>query len=206
MDARQGLSWLLVAMVAAVTAGAAALGVEQAPTTSQLSDAIANTLGSSGYNEVATEQTPQGSETAYVTYEAPDRLGGFVESAGRRTYIYFVGRFEYQSVTVNKGASTKHLVFYRQAVPGGSTADPAHTYLKLASQGTDQKQSGNTTTMSLNEAGQTVKLSYTVSGPYVAQFKGSGQGAIVDLVISQVGNAPPVKLPAGAKVLNVPNG
>ncbi len=206
MDARQGLGWLLVGMVVAVTAGAAALGVSQAPNTAQLTDAVANTLSAPNYNEVATEQTPQGSETAYLTYEAPDRLGGFVESGGRRTYVVFIGHFEYQSVTVSAGASTKHLTFYRQSIAGGSAADPAHTYLKLASEGTNQKQSGNTTTMSLNQAGQTVTLSYTVSGQYVAQFKGSGQGATVNLVISQVGNAPPVKLPAGAKVVNVSNG
>ncbi len=206
MDARQGLSWLLVGMVVAVTAGAAAIGVAQAPTTALLSDAVANTLGAANYNEVAMEKTPQGSETAYLTYQAPDRLGGYVESGGRRTYVVFIGHYEYQSVTVSSGASTKHLVFYRQSIAGGSASDPAHTYLKLASEATGQKQSGNTTTMSLNQAGQTVALSYTVSGQYVAQFKGSGQGATVSLVISQVGNAPAVKLPAGSKVVNVPNG
>jgi hypothetical protein len=208
VDARQGLSWLLVAMVAAVTAGAAALGVSQAPTTASLTDAIHNTLKASGYNEVATEQMQQGagSETAYVTYQAPDRLGGYVEASGKRTYIYFIGQYEYRTLPLSPRASTRHLTLYRQAVPGGTSADPAHTYLVLATQGTDQRQSGNTTTMTLNQAGQTVSLSYTVSGQYISQFKGSGQGASVELLISQVGNAPPVNLPAGARVVNVPNG
>jgi hypothetical protein len=206
VDIRQGLSWLLVGMVAVVTAGAAALGVEQAPNTAALTDAVNNTLQAPSYNEVASESTPQGSETAYVSYQAPDRLGGFVQSGNRRTYVVFIGNYEYQSVTVSPGASTKHLTFYRQAIAGGTAADPAHTYLKLASEGTDHKQSGNTTTMSLNEAGQTVDLAFTVSGQYVSQFKGSGGGSSVQLVISQVGNGRPVALPAGAKVVNVPNG
>ncbi len=206
MDARQGLSWLLVGMVAVVTAGAAALGVAQSPTSATLTDAVNNTLKASGYNEVASETTPQGSETAYLTYQAPDRLGGFVQSGKRRTYIVFIGDYEYQSVTVNVGASTKHLTFYRQSIAGGSAADPAHTYLKLASEGTGATQSGNTTKMTLDEAGQTVTLRFTVSGQYVAQFKGSGEGSEVELIISQVGNAAPVALPAGARVVNIPNG
>jgi hypothetical protein len=205
VDLRQGLSWLLVGMVAVVTAGAAAVGVEQAPSVASLTDAVNNTLQAPSYNEVASEKTPQGSETAYVSYQAPDRLGGFVQSGNRRTYIVFIGNYEYQSVTVSPGASTKNLVFYRQSIAGGSAADPAHTYLKLASEGTNHQQSGNTTTMSLNEGGQTVQLSFTVSGPYVAQFKGSGQGSSVSLIISQVGNGRPVALPAGAKVVQIPN-
>jgi hypothetical protein len=206
MDVRQGLSWLLVGMVAVVTAGAAALGIAQSPSTASLTDAVNNTLKASSYNEVANEKTPQGSETAYVSYQAPDRLGGFVQSGNRRTYIVFIGNYEYQSVTVSPTASTKHLTFYRQAIAGGSAADPARTYLKLASEGTNHRQSGNTTKMTLNEAGQTVDLSFTVSGQYVAEFKGSGEGSSVSLVISQVGNGRPVALPAGAKVVNVPNG
>jgi hypothetical protein len=206
MDPRQGLSWLLVGMVAVVTAGAAAIGVEQAPTAAPLTDAVNNTLQASSYNEVAKETTPQGSETAYLSYQAPDRLGGFVQSGSRRTYIVFIGNYEYQSVTVAAGASTKHLVFYRQAIAGGSAADPAHTYLKLASEGTNHHQSGNTTKMSISEAGQTVDLAFTISGQYVAQFVGSGGGSSVSLVISQVGNGRPVALPAGAKVVNIPNG
>ena len=205
-DARQSLSWLTVGMLAAVVAGAAALGVAQAPVTGTLGDAVTNTLDAPNYNEVASEKTPQGSETAYLTYQAPDRLGGYVESGGRRTYIYFLGTVEYQSTTVSSKDSVKHLTFYRETIPGGSAADPAHTYLKLYSEGKNKKQSGNTTTMDLDEEGQTVALTYTVSGQYVAEFNGSEQGANIHLVIAQVGSAPPVKLPAGAKVVGVPNG
>ncbi len=204
-DFRYGFGWLLLGMLGAVTAGAAALGVAQSPTSAALPDAVANTIAAPNYREVATEQTPQGSETAYLTYQAPDRLGGYIDSGGRRTYVYFIGRTQYQSVTVStKTKSTKKLTFYRQPVAGASVADPVHSYLRLSSQGVDKKLSGNTTTMTLNQAGQSVELRYTVSGQYVSMFEGSGQGATVAIVISQVGTTPPVKLPSGIKIVATP--
>jgi hypothetical protein len=43
-------------------------------------------------------------------------------------------------------------------------------------------------------------LTYTVSGQYVSEFSAKVPGASIQLFISQVGSAPPVALPAGAKV------
>ena len=50
-----------------------------------------NTLGAANYTEVVKETTPQGKQTDYLVYQAPDRLGGYVQSGNKRTYVYVIG-------------------------------------------------------------------------------------------------------------------
>ena len=33
-------------------------------------------------------------------YQAPDRLGGYIQSGNKRTYVYVIGKWEYQSLTM----------------------------------------------------------------------------------------------------------
>lgn len=200
-DPRNLLGWLLLGLLGAVGAGGAILGVFQSPSTAPLSQAVTNTLNAPNYSEVFTEATPEGSETGYLTYHAPDRLGGYVESAGRRTYIYIQGVNEYQSVSVTSGTSISHLVFYRQhAESAVSSLDPAQNYLGIATKLKGLHQSGNTYSGILTRGGETGALQYTVSGQYVGRFVISAQGTSVVVTISQVGTAPPIGLPKGARV------
>ena len=168
--------------------GAAVLGIAQAPKNATLiscatpqqpvqlcTGAVPNTLGASNYSEVLNEVTPQGKQTDYLVYQAPDRLGGYIQSGNKRTYVYVIGKWEYQSLTVSSvGASTDHLTFYRQASQGAQDLDPAHGYLPYAKQAKDVTRSGDTYTFTLSETTaqgkQTGKFVYTVTGPYVSEF------------------------------------
>jgi hypothetical protein len=158
-------------------------------------------LAAPNFSEVFTETTPEGSETGYLTYQAPDRLGGYVESGGRRTYIYIQGVNEYQSVTVANGTLTSHLVFYRQRSQGAvSSLDPGLHYLAFERGVGKLHQSGTTYGGSVTRGGQTGTLQYTVTGQYIGRIVISSQGTKVVVTISQVGTAPPIGLPKGARV------
>ena len=203
-DLRQTISWLLLVMVGVVGAGAAVLGVSQAPKNVPLDKAVSNTLAASNYSQVVTESTPQGKQTDYLVFEAPDKLGGYVESGNKRTYVYVIGNTEYQSLTVPSNTSTKHLVFYQQQSQGAATIDPAHNYLQYATTAKHIQQNGNIYSFTLTENGQTGHFAYTVSGQYISEFNLTVKTASVQLVISQVGTSPPVALPAGAKIVKAP--
>ena len=90
-DFRPTISWLLLTMVGVVGVGAAVLGVSQAPSNVPLAKAVANTLAASNYSQVLTESTPQGKQADYLVFQAPDRLGGYVQSGTKRTYVYVIG-------------------------------------------------------------------------------------------------------------------
>jgi hypothetical protein len=201
---RQLIAWLLLALVAVVGAGAAALGVSQAPNNVPLLQAVVNTQRASNYSEVVAETTPQGTQSDYLVYQAPDKLGGYIQSGSRRTYVYVIGSKEYQSITVTANTPTKHLVFYEQPSQGAATLDPAHNYLAYAQRGKNVQQSGSTYTFSLTEGGQVGNFVYTVSGKYVSAMTLTVKTASVQLAISMVGTSPPVALPAGAKVVAAP--
>ncbi len=203
-DPRQTIGWLLLVMVAVVGGGAAVLGVSQAPKNVPLQKAVNNTLAASNYSQVVTESTPQGKQTDYLVFEAPDKLGGYVESGSKRTYVYVIGDTEYQSLTVSSTASTKHLVFYSQPSQGATTVDPTHNYLRYATTAKNITQTGSTYSFTLTQNGETGHFSYTVSGQYISEFDLAVKTASVQLVISQVGSSPPVALPSGAKVIKAP--
>jgi hypothetical protein len=216
-DLRQSISWLLLVMVGVVGAGAAVLGVSQAPKNATLKKAVVNTLAAPNYSQVVNQTTTQGKETEYLVWEAPDKLGGYVQSGDKRTYVYVIGSTEYQSLTVPNNTPTKKLVFYQQPAQGPASAvDPTRHYLQyvttavttcLQAKGKSPScidQNGNTSTFTLTAGGQTGHFQYTVNGPYVSQVNLTVSGASVQVVISQVGTSPPVALPSGAKVIKAP--
>jgi hypothetical protein len=206
-DVRSMVSWLLLGLVGVVGAGAAVLGVAQAPSNVPLAKAVANTLGAPNYSQVLTESTPQGKQADYLVFQAPDRLGGYVQSGTKRTYVYVIGTTEYQSLTVSPSTPTKSLVFYRQQSQGAKALDPVRNYLNYVREAKHVTQSGSNYSFSLTQQGQVGKFVVTVSGSYVTQVLLSVQGASVQLVISQFGTSPvPVALPAGAKVVAAPSG
>jgi hypothetical protein len=212
-------SWLLLGLLTVLAVGGAVLGVVQSPKSAPLisckspqqpiqrcTGAVPNTLGAANYSEVLTESTPQGKQTDYLTYQAPDRLGGYIQNGDRRTYVYVIGKWEYQSLTVTAGTSTQTLELYRQPSQGAQALDPAHGYLPYAKQAKHISQSGDTYTFTISESTSQGKASgkftYTVTGPTVSQFTLGVANSSVDLVVSQVGSSPPVRLPAGAKVVH----
>jgi hypothetical protein len=212
LNARHMIAWLLLVLLVVVGGGAAAVGIVQSPNSAPLPEAVKNTLAARNYSEVLTENVPQGKQTDYLTWQAPDRLGGYIQSGNKRTYVYVIGTVEYQSVTVTANASTKHLVFYKQNASGGAAAlDPARGYLPYASEAKNVQKSGDTYSFTLTQTStqgvtETGMFTYMVSGKYVSEFTLNVKNESVQLIISQVGTSPPVALPAGAKVVTTPIG
>lgn len=203
-DLRQTISWLLVAMVGAVGAGAAVLGISQAPSNVPLKKAVANTLAAPSYNEVVTQVAPQGTETDYLTYVAPSTLGGYIEESGLRSYVYVIGSTEYVSHPVPAGTAPKHLTFQKQQGPGAKAVDPLRHYLGFAATGRNITQNGGTYSFALSQRGQTGHFTYTVSGRYISDVLLTVATESVHVVVSQVGSAAHVALPKGVKIVSAP--
>jgi hypothetical protein len=201
---RKYLSFVLLGVLSVVGLGAAVLGIAQSSSGTNLGQAVTNTLKSPNYSEYLVEKTPQGNQTASLVYQAPDRLGGWLQSAGRRTYLIIIGSTEYISVTRPAGSTAAPLTFYTQQTTGAQAVDPAHTYLPYYDRGPSTR-SGSVTTVTLSQGGQTEKLTYTVTGNVVSKFTASTPGGTIILEISEVGSSPAVALPKGAKVVAVPS-
>jgi hypothetical protein len=199
---RKYLSFVLLGILSVVGLGAAVLGIVQGSSGTSLGQAVTNTLKSPNYSEYLVEKTPQGNQTASLVYQAPDRLGGWLQSSGRRTYLVIIGSTEYISVTRPAGSKAPP-TFYTQQTTGAQAVDPAHTYLPYYDRGPSTR-SGSVTTVTLSQGGQTEKLTYTVTGNIVSKFTASTPGGTISLAISNVGTSPAVELPKGAKVIAFP--
>ncbi len=198
--------WLLLLLLVVLAGGGAALGVAQSPTQIDLlHQAVTNTLDAPNYTSVSVlAQSGGPSETQHLIWQAPDRLGGYVESQGSRSYVAVIGRFEFQSSPVSASASNAHLTFTRQAGQPASAYDPVRNYLGLLQHATDVHQHGTKSTFVLAVQGQSLQGTVTVTGTYVSALHIAGAGASVNLAISSVGSSPAVALPSGAKVSSTP--
>ena len=188
-DLRQLIAWLLLALVAVVGAGAAALGVAQAPKNVPLKQAVANTLGAPNYTEVSPRSTPQGTQTDDLVWQAPDKLGGYV---AERKQAHLRLRHRGQGVPEpDRVGGHPHQApgVLPAAEPGGggSSTWPSTTWVSLNWPRTSCRH-GNTYTFSLTQGGQTGHFDYhRVEGKYVS--------AINLTVTSGVG--PAGRLPGG---------
>ena len=196
---RKLIPFLLLGLLAVAGGAFALLGYSMGGSSVALGTAVANTLGASGYTEDLSQVSPQGSQTAKVVYQAPDRLGGWIQSAGRRTHLVIIGSTEYVSVSASPSTPNGKLVFYTQQTSGVQNVDPAHNYLAYWNRG-PAVTDGDTTTVTLHQGGQTETLTFTVSGQYVSRFKAVTPGGTIVLDISAVGSSPAVALPKGATV------
>ena len=168
--------------------------------TASLKQAVTNTLSASNYSEVVGQNAPQGKQTDHVRYQAPDRLGGYIQSGSKRTYVYVIGSTQYQSQAVPNNTSTKQLTFHQQASTGATALDPAHGYLPYANQAKHPTRSGDTYSFKLKQGGKTGIFTYTVKGQYVSTFTLRVSSSSVRLDISAVGTSPPVTLPTGSNI------
>jgi hypothetical protein len=201
---RNMIAWLLLGGLVVVGAGAAVFGVTQAPKNAALLTAVSNTLTAPSYTEIGGQNAGQGEQNFFLVYHAPDRLGGYIQSGNRRSYVYVIGTAYYQSVTVSKNTPLRRLTFYRQDNPGGvPSVDPAQN-LRYATQAKHLSQSGGTYSFSVTKMGQTGTFTYTVSGQYVSHFTFNVGSSSLQLNMSDVGTSPTVRLPAGAKVVSAP--
>ena len=106
-----------------VGVGGAAIGVVQSQSATGISQAVKNTLGAANYTEDLVEKTPQGNQTARLVFQSPDRLGGWLMSAGRKTYIYIIGTTEYIAVSQSATAPAPK-TFYTQQTTGAQQGFP----------------------------------------------------------------------------------
>ncbi|HVB94533.1 MAG TPA: hypothetical protein VND67_09440 [Acidimicrobiales bacterium] len=201
---RRLIGWLLLVLVAVLAAGGAALGVSQAPKQATLQDAVKNTLNAANYTSDVLESSPQGTQTQHLVYQAPSRLGGYVDSGTVRVYVAVIDSVEYQSNQVSPSASTAHLTFQKQASQPAASYDPVHEYVALAKNAKHVHQKGGTYTFTVTQQGQTASFTATVIGQYLSALTISASGAQLSLTISSVNSSPPVTLPGGAKVVSTP--
>jgi hypothetical protein len=198
---RKYLAILLLGILTLVGAGGAAVGAVQAQSGTAIGQAVKNTLGASNYTESLVEKTPQGNQTAHLVYQAPDRLGGWLLSAGRKTYLFIIGTTEYIAVSQSASAPMP-TTFYTQQTTGAQAVDPAHTYLPYYDKGKSTRN-GAVTTVVLTQGNQKETLTYTVTGNFVSEFKATTPGGTIDLGISNLGSSPSVQLPQGYKTTTV---
>jgi len=204
---RKYLAFLLLGILTLVGAGGAAVGAVQSQSGTALSQAVKNTLGASNYTEDLVEKTPQGNQSAHLVFQSPDRLGGWLLSGGRKTYLFIIGTTEYIAVSQSASAPMP-TTFYTQQTTGAQAVDPAHNYLPYwnchGAPKCPTSRSGSVTTVTLSQGGQTEKLSYTVTGNYVSKFSAVTPGGTIALEISELGTSPDVALPKGSKVIAFP--
>jgi hypothetical protein len=200
-NSRNLTAYILLGILTIVALGGAVLGIVQEPNNASLSDAVTNTLAAANYSEVLTENTVQGKQSDYLTFQSPNRLGGYIQSGNKRTYVVVIGAVEYQSVTVSADTPTSSLKYYRQASQGAVALDPAHGYLPYAKQAKNPSGSSGTYTFMLTRQGQTGTFTYTVSGNYISMFNLVVKSSTVDLKISQVGTSAPVVAPPASQVV-----
>jgi hypothetical protein len=201
---RRLIGRLLLVLVAVLAAGGAALGVSQAPKQATLQDAVKNTLNAANYTSDVLESSPQGTQTQHLVYQAPNRLGGYVDSGTVRVYVAVIDRVEYQSNQVSPSASTAHLTFQKQGSQPAASYDPVHEYVALAKNAKKVHQKGDTYAFTVTQQGQTASFTATVIGQYLSALTISASGAQLSLTVSLVNSSPPVTLPSGAKVVSAP--
>ena len=175
-----------------------------APKSASLQQAVTNTLSAPNYSEVLSQSSSQGKQTDYLKYQAPNRLGGYIQSGSKRSYVYVIGSTEYQSQVVPNDTSIKQLTFQARTSQGVNALDPAHSYLPDAAQTKHATRSGDTYSFTLSNQGQTGTFTYTVNGRYVSKFTLRVSTASVQVDISAVGTSAPVALPTGSKVSSAP--
>ncbi len=199
---RKYLAFVLLGILTLAGAGFAVLGAVQSSSPAPIGRAVSNTLKATNFSENLVEKTPQGNQTANLVFQSPDRLGGWLVSSKRKTYIYIIGSTEYIAVTTSVTAP-QPTKFFTQKTAGAVAVDPAHTYLSYYNKG-PATHNGGVTTVTLSQGGQKEVLTYTVSGNYVSHFNAVTPGGTIDLDISKVGTSPGVQLPKGHTVTTTP--
>ena len=168
-DMRKYLAFLLLGILTLVGAGRRPPSASCRRRAAQrCSQAVKNTLGASNYTEDLVEKTPQGNQTAHLVYQAPDRLGGWLLSAGRKTYLYIIGTTEYIASASRPSAPIAedllHPADHRAPRPSTRPTPTSRTTTRAS------PRAGSVTTVTLTQGSQTETLTYTVTGNYVSAF------------------------------------
>jgi hypothetical protein len=206
MTSRNATPFLILAILVLLGGAGALLGLSQSKNATSFATAVTNTLGATSYDESVVATAQGVVESDHLTYNSPDKLGGYVQRNNQRTYVYIIGGRAYETKTVAASTPTSSLTFYSQpATQLANASDPVRQYLRLAGMATNVVQHGQTFTFSVNRGGQTGQFSGSIAGNYISTLNLKVTGETIDLSISNVNSAGTVSLPAGATVKNAPN-
>jgi hypothetical protein len=197
--AQRLIPWVIMGVLTVVALAGAALGLHQAPVQASLNQAVANTLAAPSYTSLLTV-TGAHAETQYLVYQAPNRIGGYVDTGSKRIYVAVIGSAEFSSTQTSPSSSGTNLTFTQVASQPARSYDPVDGYLPYVKKGTNVTRDGDVYSFSVTNQGQAAKFTVTVSGQYVSQITITASTAHLTMDISNVGNSPAVALPAGAKV------
>ena len=116
--------------------------------------------------------TPQGTQADYLVYQAPDDLGGYIQSGNKRTYVDVIGTNEYQSMTGDgHHGPANHLTFYEQPSQGRPPGRPGPQLPPLTTARARTSNSpGRTYTFTLTQGGQIGTVHLHRVGNYVSIF------------------------------------
>ncbi len=204
-DARRTLSWLLLLLVGVVTAGGAFLAVYYAPSqpATSLNIAAKNTTAATSYTEDLKQvSTTNGTGVLHIVLQAPDRLAGYEQATGRRSYLVVAGNTVYQSVATSITSSITSHRFYVQHVSDPiSQVDPLPSYLSLVSRAKAVHRDGSVYSFTLaTTTGKLAQLHYTVTGEYVSRIDVNIPGSITRIDVTRINSSPPVELPAKSSI------
>jgi hypothetical protein len=200
-DARRTLSWLLLVLVGVVTAGGAFLAVYYAPSqpATSLNLAVKSTNAATSYTEnLKQTSTTNGVGVLHLVVQAPDRLAGYEQATGRRSYLVVVKNTVYQSVATSITASISSRRFYVQHVSNPiRQVDPLPSYLALVNRAKAIHRNGSVYSFTLaTNTGAKAQLSYTITGEYVSRVEVRIPGSVTQIDLTNLNSSPPVMLPA----------
>ena len=174
-DARRTLSWMLLALVAVVTAGGAFLGVYYSPSqpVTSLKLAAKSTLAATSYTEdLKQTSSTNGVGQLHLVLQAPDRAIGFQQATGQRLYFVINKDTVYQTVPTKISSSvTVHHFRVEHATNPIPQIDPLPSYLNLVNRAKAVNRNGAVYSFSLaTSTGGNAQLHYTVTGDYVSKI------------------------------------
>lgn len=206
-DARRTLSWLLLALVAVVTAGGAFLGVYYSPSqpVTSLKLAAKSTGAATSYTEDLKQvSTVTGGGQLHLVLQAPDRAIGFQQATGQRLYFVVIKNTVYQTVpTKITNSVTVHHFTVEHAVNPIPQVDPLPSYLNLVNQAKAIHQNGAVYSFSvpINTGGK-AQLHYTVTGDFVTKIVVDARGSVTTIDVTKINTSPPISVPAKSLIIS----
>ncbi|HEY5251031.1 MAG TPA: hypothetical protein VIJ09_05195 [Acidimicrobiales bacterium] len=206
-DARRTLSWLLLALVAVVTAGGAFLGVYYSPSqpVTSLKLAAKSTGAATSYTEDLKQvSTTNGVGQLHLVLQAPDRAIGFQQATGQRLYFVVIKNTVYQTVPtkITKSVTVHHFTVEHATNPIPQV-DPLPSYLNLVSRAKAVQRNGEVYSFSVaTNTGGKAQLRYTVIGDYVSKIVVDIAGSITTIDVTKINTSPPISVPAKSLIIS----
>jgi hypothetical protein len=203
-DARRTLSYLLLVLVAVVTAGGAFLAVYYAPSqpATSLSLAAKATNAATSYTEDLKETAPTGTAQLHLVLQAPSRAAGYQQARGLRSYFVVVNDTVYETVARSINSSiTSHRFGIQHVANPLPQVDPLPSYLAVVSRAKAIHRNGDVYSFSLKtNTGATALLRYTVTGDYVSGIDVSIPGAVTHIDVTNINTSPPIQVPPTSSI------